>query len=96
MLKRHNIVQFKEHSGAPLTQSLSSPSATKRSPVYECGRPSRSRKKAVKEATRLHIHSCTIFLCSLDVRNIVQGGDPLYLAVNHKQGCGGHNFWGRL
>ena len=23
-------------------------------------------------------HNCTIFLCSLDVRNIVQGGDPLY------------------
>ena len=24
------------------------------------------------------VHNCTIFLCSLDVRNIVQGGDPLY------------------
>ena len=36
-------------------------------------------------------HNCTIFLCSLDVRNIVQGGDPLYAAVNHKQGCGGNN-----
>ena len=34
-------------------------------------------------------HNCTIFLCSLDVRNIVQGGDPLYAAVNYKQGCGG-------
>ena len=26
------------------------------------------------------VHSCTIFLCSLDVRNIVQGGNPLYAA----------------
>ena len=26
------------------------------------------------------VHNCTIFLCSLDVRNIVQGGDPLYAA----------------
>ena len=41
------------------------------------------------------VHNCTIFLCSLDVRNIVQGGDPLYAAVNHKQGCGGHN-WPKL
>ena len=24
------------------------------------------------------VHNCTIFLCSLEVRNIVQGGDPLY------------------
>ena len=24
------------------------------------------------------VHNRTIFLCSLDVRNIVQGGDPLY------------------
>ena len=24
------------------------------------------------------VHNCTIFLCSLDVRNKVQGGDPLY------------------
>ena len=38
----------------------------------------------------LVVHNCTIFLCSLDVRNIVQGGDPLYAAVNHKQGCGGY------
>ena len=35
------------------------------------------------------VHNCTIFLCSLDVRNIVQGGDPLYAAVNYKHGCGG-------
>ena len=26
------------------------------------------------------VHNCTIFLWSLDVRNIVQGGDPLYAA----------------
>ena len=27
-------------------------------------------------------HNCTIFLCSLDVKNIVQGGDPLlYMRV---------------
>ena len=31
---------------------------------------------------------CTIFLCSLDVGNIVQGGDPLYASVNHEMGCG--------
>ena len=24
------------------------------------------------------VHNCTIFLWSLDIRNIVQGGDPLY------------------
>ena len=24
------------------------------------------------------VHNCTIFICSLDVRNIVQGGNPLY------------------
>ena len=35
------------------------------------------------------VHNCTIFLLPLDVRNIVQGGDPLYAAVNYKQGCGG-------
>ena len=38
------------------------------------------------------VHNCTIFLWSLDVRNIVQGGDPLYAGVNHKEGCGGHNL----
>ena len=37
------------------------------------------------------VHNCTIFLCSLDVRNKVQGGDPPYAAINHKEGCGGHN-----
>ena len=44
------------------------------------------------------VHKSTIFLCSLDVRNIVQGGDPLYAGVNHKEGCGGHNLpkWVRL
>ena len=36
------------------------------------------------------VHNCIIFFCSLDVRNIVQGGDPLYAVVNHKEGCGGH------
>ena len=29
-------------------------------------------------STSVLVHNCTIFLCSLDVRNIVQGGDPLY------------------
>ena len=38
------------------------------------------------------VHDCTIFLCSLDVRNIVQDGNPLYAGVNHKEGCGGHNL----
>ena len=38
------------------------------------------------------VHYCIIFFCSLDVRNIVQGGDPLYAVVNHKEGCGGHNL----
>ena len=38
------------------------------------------------------VHNCIIFFCSLDVRNIVQGGDPLYAGVNHKEGCGGHNL----
>ena len=38
------------------------------------------------------VHNCIIFFCSLDVRNIVQGGDPLYAAVNHKQGCGGYTW----
>ena len=28
------------------------------------------------------VHNCTIFLCSLDVRNIVQGGDPLYGSIS--------------
>ena len=36
------------------------------------------------------VHNCTIFLCSLDVRNIVQGGDPLYEEVNHNWVSGGH------
>ena len=35
---------------------------------------------------------CTIFLCSLDLGNIVHGGDPLYTSVNHKVGCGGHSW----
>ena len=43
------------------------------------------------------VHNCTIFLCSLDVRNIVQGGDPLYAvfflhraleAILNQNGCG--------
>ena len=38
------------------------------------------------------VHNCIIFFCSLDVRNIVQGGDPLYAVVNHKEGCGGHSL----
>ena len=35
-------------------------------------------------------HNCTIFLCSLDVRNIVQGGDPLYAGFFSTQGSGGY------
>ena len=35
-------------------------------------------------------HNCTIFLCSLDVRNIVQGGDPLYAVFFSTQGSGGY------
>ena len=31
-----------------------------------------------KNALGVIVHNCTIFLCSLDVRNIVQGGNPLY------------------
>ena len=36
------------------------------------------------------VHNCTIFLCSLDVRNIVQGGDPLYAVFFSTQGSGGY------
>ena len=36
------------------------------------------------------VHNCTIFLCSLDVRNIVQGGDPLYAGFFSTQGSGGY------
>ena len=36
-------------------------------------------KKAMN-AVRTLVHNCTIFLCSLDVRNIVQGGTP-YMRV---------------
>ena len=36
------------------------------------------------------VHNCTIFLCSLDVRNIVQGGDPLYAGFLSTQGSGGY------
>ena len=36
------------------------------------------------------VHNCTIFLCSLDVRNIVQGGDPLYAVLFSTQGSGGY------
>ena len=35
-------------------------------------------------------HNCTIFFCSLDVRNIVQGGDPLYAGFFSTQGSGGY------
>ena len=38
------------------------------------------------------VHYCTIFLCSLDVGNILQGGDPLHASVNHKMGWGGHSW----
>ena len=37
------------------------------------------------------VHNGTIFFCSLDVGNIVKGGEPLYASVNHKMGCGGHS-----
>ena len=37
-------------------------------------------------------HNCTIFLCSLDVRNIVQGGDPLYAGFFSTQGSGGYTW----
>ena len=36
------------------------------------------------------VHNCTIFLCSLDVRNIVQGGNPLYAGFFSTQGSGGY------
>ena len=36
------------------------------------------------------VHNCTIFFCSLDVRNIVQGGDPLYAGFFSTQGSGGY------
>ena len=36
------------------------------------------------------VHNCTIFLCSLDVRNIVQCGDPLYTGFFSTQGSGGY------
>ena len=36
------------------------------------------------------VHKCTIFLCSLDVRDIVQGGDPLYAVFFSTQGSGGY------
>ena len=36
------------------------------------------------------VHNCTIFLCSLDVRNIVQGGDPPYAGFFSTQGSGGY------
>ena len=43
------------------------------------------------ERAGYHIeHNCTIFLCSLDVRNIVQGGDPLYAVFFSTQGSGGY------
>ena len=32
------------------------------------------------------VHNCTIFLLPLDVRNIVQGGDPLYAGFFSTQG----------
>ena len=35
-------------------------------------------------------NNCTIFLFSLDVRNIVQGGDPLYAGFFSTQGSGGY------
>ena len=38
------------------------------------------------------VHNCTIFLCSLDVRNIVQGGDPLYAGFFSTQGYGGYTW----
>ena len=38
------------------------------------------------------VHNCTIFLCSLDVRNIVQGGDPLYAGFFSTQGSGGYTW----
>ena len=47
-------------------------------------------------AGRLIVHNCTIILCSLDVGNIVQDGDPLYESVNHKQRCGRHNGYSFL
>ena len=34
------------------------------------------------------VHNCTIFLLPLDVRNIVQGGDPLYAVFFSTQGSG--------
>ena len=36
------------------------------------------------------VHNCTIFLLPLDVRNIVQGGDPLYAGFFSTQGSGGY------
>ena len=37
-------------------------------------------------------HSCTIFLCSPDVRNIEKGGDPLYAVFFSTQGSGGYTW----
>ena len=42
------------------------------------------------DASSSLVHNCTIFLCSLDVRNIAQGGNPLYAAFFSTQGSGGY------
>ena len=46
-------------------------------------------REKMEDGGRL-VHNCTIFLCSLDVRNIVQGGDPLYAGFFSTQGSGGY------
>ena len=46
--------------------------------------------KASPAAGAALVHNCTIFLSSLDVRNIVQGGDPLYAGFFSTQGSGGY------
>ena len=48
--------------------------------------------KTVLYCTESVVHNCTIFLCSLDVRNIVQGGDPLYAGFFSTQGSGGYTW----
>ena len=44
-----------------------------------------TRPVAKNAASCILVHNCTIFLYSLDIGNIVQGGDPLYASLK--------NYW---
>ena len=85
--------QYLKYSGGKLLSQLclEEPNPTRSGhlavpPLLEDGEDGGGKIEDAKDV----VHNCTIFLLPLDVRNIVQGGDPLYAVFFSTQGSGGY------